>query len=118
MLTIPCPNCGERDQSEFAYGGEAHRTRPAAPETLTDAQWADYVFMRTNTKGLFAERWCHAAGCRKWFNALRDTATDRLVEIYAIGEWPQGLEAPRVAAAAAEADEADEVAAAREEAYA
>ncbi|MGY6646758.1 MAG: sarcosine oxidase subunit delta [Salinarimonas sp.] len=88
MFRIRCPYCGERDQIEFGYGGEAHITRPREPEALSDAQWADYVFMRTNTKGLFAERWVHSAGCRRWFNALRDTATDRFVATYVIGEAP------------------------------
>ncbi|MCC5976777.1 MAG: sarcosine oxidase subunit delta [Salinarimonas sp.] len=88
MFRIRCPYCGERDQIEFGYGGEAHIARPADPDALSDAQWADYVFMRTNTKGLFAERWVHSAGCRRWFNALRDTATDRFVATYVIGEAP------------------------------
>jgi len=104
MLLVPCPNCGERDQTEFHYGGEAHRTRPTAPETLSDAEWADYVFMRTNTKGVFAERWCHTAGCRKWFNALRDTGTDGFLAVYRIGEEPPELGEP--AAEEAPADEA------------
>jgi heterotetrameric sarcosine oxidase delta subunit len=104
MLLVPCPNCGERDQSEFHYGGEAHRTRPKAPETLSDEQWADYVFMRTNPKGVFAERWCHTAGCRKWFNALRDTASDEFLAVYRIGEEP-----PRLAEETEEEAPADEV---------
>ncbi len=104
MLLVPCPHCGERDRSEFAYGGEAHRARPAAPETLSDEQWADYVFMRTNTKGVFAERWCHSAGCRKWFNALRDTTTDDFLAVYRIGEAPPAL--AEASDAEAPADEA------------
>jgi len=88
MFRIRCPYCGDRDQIEFGYGGEAHIVRPHEPEAISDAQWADYVFMRTNTKGLFAERWVHSAGCRRWFNALRDTATDRFVATYVIGEKP------------------------------
>lgn len=88
MLLIHCPYCGPRDQTEFAYGGEAHRARPTDGATLTDAQWAQYVFMRKNTKGVFAERWMHAAGCRKWFNALRNTATDEIVAVYKMGEAP------------------------------
>ena len=31
--------------------------------------------MRDNPKGAFAERWFHAAGCRRWFDAVRDTVT-------------------------------------------
>ncbi len=85
MLTINCPYCGPREQHEFSYGGEAHIARPTNSAELSDAQWAEYVFMRTNTKGVFAERWCHTAGCRKWFNALRNTATDTILTTYRMG---------------------------------
>ncbi len=37
MLLIHCPWCGPRDEIEFKYGGEAHITRPADPEALSDA---------------------------------------------------------------------------------
>ncbi len=86
MFLIPCPYCGERDETEFTYGGEAHIVRPKAPDDLTDEEWADFVFMRQNTKGVFAERWCHAAGCGKWFNMLRNTANDQILTVYRIGE--------------------------------
>jgi len=93
MLLIPCPYCGERDIAEFGYGGEAHRARPADPAALSDAEWAGYLFMRRNPKGVFAERWHHAAGCRRWFNVVRDTATDAILAVYKTGE-PQ----PEIAA--------------------
>lgn len=86
MLLITCPWCGTRDQSEFAYGGEAHIPRPKDSETMSDAQWAEFVFMRNNPKGLFNERWMHAAGCGKWFNAVRNTANDRFLAVYKPGE--------------------------------
>jgi heterotetrameric sarcosine oxidase delta subunit len=86
MFLIRCPWCGERDQSEFAYGGEAHIARPARSETMSDAEWAGYLFLRTNPKGVHAERWNHQAGCRRWFNMLRNTATDDILAIYKIGE--------------------------------
>lgn len=86
MFLITCPWCGERDQSEFSYGGEAHVARPTSSETLTDAQWGEYVFMRNNPKGLFNERWMHASGCRRWFNAVRNTATDQFLAVYKPGE--------------------------------
>jgi sarcosine oxidase subunit delta len=86
MFLIPCPNCGERDISEFAYGGEAHIARPTGSEALSDAEWAGYVFLRTNPKGIFAERWNHQAGCRRWFNMLRNTATDDILAVYKVGE--------------------------------
>lgn len=93
MFVIDCPNCGPRDQSEFAYAGEAHIARPDNAQDLTDEQWAGYVFMRKNDKGLYAERWWHAAGCRKFFNMLRNTATDQIHAVYRIGEEPPAVEA-------------------------
>ena len=88
MLLIPCPHCGERPEIEFTYGGEAHLVRPADPSTLDDAAWADYLYMRTNTKGVHAERWRHARGCGRFFNALRDTISDFFIATYKIGEAP------------------------------
>ena len=73
MLIIKCPWCGDRDESEFSYGGEADIKRPVAPETLSDEEWGDYLFMRKNTKGVFKEQWNHSAGCRRWFIVERDT---------------------------------------------
>lgn len=90
MLLIPCPWCGPRDESEFAYGGEAHIARPQDPYALSDAAWADYLFMRTNPKGAHRERWFHAHGCRRWFNVERDTITHEIAGSYRIGEKPPG----------------------------
>jgi sarcosine oxidase, subunit delta len=75
MLLIPCPHCGDRDETEFHYGGQAGVAYPADPMAVTDEQWAEYVFMRENPKGWFAERWFHTAGCRRWFNLERHTVT-------------------------------------------
>ena len=92
MLQIECPWCGTRDQEEFQYGGEAHIVRPENPESLTDTQWADYLFNRANVKGVHAEQWCHAAGCRRWFNVLRDTVSYKILAVYRPGEQPPGGE--------------------------
>jgi sarcosine oxidase subunit delta len=92
MLLISCPNCGPRSESEFSYGGEAHIARPEETEKLDDAAWADYVFMRANTKGVFLERWMHAHGCRRWFNVARDTVSYKILAIYEMGEEPPKLE--------------------------
>jgi len=78
MLEIPCPWCGLRDETEFSYGGEAHIVRPKDPYIMTDEAWADYLFMRENTRGLYEEQWCHSAGCRRWFPLTRDTVTSRI----------------------------------------
>ena len=86
MQLIPCPWCGPRDEVEYAYGGEAHVPYPEDPQSMDDEAWARYVFFRANPKGVFAERWCHSAGCRRWFNAVRDTGTHQLLAVYRIGE--------------------------------
>ena len=61
MLYIPCPNCGPRNETEFHYGAAAGVAYPN-PDQLTDAEWADYLFIRANPKGWLAERWVHFAG--------------------------------------------------------
>ncbi|WP_330290917.1 sarcosine oxidase subunit delta family protein [Streptomyces sp. NBC_00576] len=86
MLLIPCPWCGPRDEAEFHYGGQAHVPYPEDPSALTDEEWARYLFFRDNPKGPFAERWTHAAGCRRWFNAVRDTGTNEILAVYRAGE--------------------------------
>jgi len=88
MLLIECPWCGERDESAFSYAGEAHIARPLDTEKLSDEQWADYLFMRKNPKGLKREQWFPAAGCRRYFNVERDTLTYRISGSYKIGELP------------------------------
>jgi sarcosine oxidase, subunit delta len=86
MLLIRCPYCGERPELEFAYGGQAHIARPLRPAELDDAAWAAYLHERDNVKGVHAERWRHVHGCARYFNALRDTTTDRILTTYRSGE--------------------------------
>ncbi|MGW5425092.1 sarcosine oxidase subunit delta family protein [Streptomyces sp. NPDC003943] len=97
MLLIPCPWCGPRDEAEFHYGGQAHVPYPEDPAALTDEEWARYLFFRDNPKGPFAERWSHAAGCRRWFNAVRDTATNEILAVYRPGEARPATTEPRPA---------------------
>ena len=80
MLLINCPWCGPRDESEFAYGGEADIVRPPDPDSLTDEQWADYLFMRKNPRGLHREQWVHDQGCRRWFVLERDTVSYQITK--------------------------------------
>ena len=87
MLLIPCPYCGmERPEIEFRYGGEAHIARPADPSALSDEAWADFLYFRSNPKGVAAERWRHTHGCGRFFNCLRDTVSDRILATYRAGE--------------------------------
>ena len=90
MLLIECPWCGERNESEFSCAGEAHIARPLETEKLSDEEWADYLFMRKNPKGAHREQWLHAAGCRRYFNAERDTVNYKIAATYKIGEQPPG----------------------------
>ncbi|MEV0481950.1 sarcosine oxidase subunit delta family protein [Streptomyces sp. NPDC050508] len=94
MLLIPCPWCGPRDEAEFHYGGQAHVAYPETPADLTDEEWARYLFFRDNPKGPFAERWNHGAGCRRWFNAVRDTATNEILTVYRAGEERPAIPQP------------------------
>jgi len=86
MLLIRCPYCGPRPEIEFAYGGEAHIARPQNPALLDDEQWAKFLFLRSNAKGLHYERWRHIHGCARFFNAVRDTLNDRFLMTYEIGQ--------------------------------
>jgi len=91
MLLIVCPYCGKRPEIEFNYGGQAHLARPHQPSQLDDQAWAEFLYMRTNTKGVYAERWRHSRGCGRFFNALRDTTTDHFLAFYKTGEEPPTL---------------------------
>jgi heterotetrameric sarcosine oxidase delta subunit len=78
MLALPCPWCGERDEVEFTYGGQAEVSYPPEPGVLSDEAWAQYLFVRDNPKGPFRERWVHTHGCRRWFDLERDTLTHEI----------------------------------------
>ena len=70
---VPCPNCGERDVTEFACRGEV-TTRPTERPTLQEL--SRYVYMRRNVAGVQREWWHHRRGCGAWFTAERDTRTN------------------------------------------
>jgi sarcosine oxidase subunit delta len=87
MLLIPCPYCGvERPEIEFRHGGEAHVARPPDPAAVSDEAWTEYLYFRSNPKGVYAERWRHAFGCGRFFNVVRDTVSDRILASYKAGE--------------------------------
>ena len=86
MLLICCPYCGPRSEIEFTYGGEAHIARPQNPAQLDDGEWAEFLFFRSNPKGVHCERWQHIHGCARFFNAMRDTLSDRFLATYEIGQ--------------------------------
>lgn len=86
MLLIKCPYCEETlPELEFAYAGEAHIQRPQAPAEASDVEWRDFLFIRSNVKGAHYERWRHVHGCGRYFNAVRDTVSDRFLTTYPSG---------------------------------
>lgn len=87
MMLIHCPYCEEqRAEIEFAYAGEAHIARPPDPSAMSDEEWERYLFIRANPKGRHRERWRHVHGCGRFFNAVRDTVTDKFEATYKAGE--------------------------------
>jgi sarcosine oxidase subunit delta len=75
MLIIHCPHCGDRDYTEFRYGGDASKRRPAHGSGDLHS-WHDHVFLFDNPKGAHREYWQHVQGCRQWLVAERNTATN------------------------------------------
>ncbi|TFL18498.1 sarcosine oxidase subunit delta [Jannaschia formosa] len=86
MLLIHCPYCDETlPEVEFTYAGQAHVVRPADPSSTSDSEWEAFLFLRENPKGAHYERWRHLHGCGRFFNAVRDTVSDRFLTTYAAG---------------------------------
>ncbi|MDD9857061.1 MAG: sarcosine oxidase subunit delta [Gammaproteobacteria bacterium] len=81
MIRIPCPFCGERDHSEFAYGKDASVQYPPLDAPLED--WHEAVFLRDNIRGVQLETWQHLHGCRQWLVVERDTATHHIHSVRA-----------------------------------
>jgi sarcosine oxidase subunit delta len=87
MLLIRCPYCEQdRAEVEFVYAGEAHIERPRDPSALSDAEWEAFLFLRANPRGTHFERWCHIHGCARYFNAVRDTVSDKFLITYKAGK--------------------------------
>lgn len=95
MLLIRCPYCEEeRPELEFRNAGEAHIARPIDIAAESDADFEKFFFIRSNPKGIIYERWRHMHGCARFFNAVRDTVTDRFVTTYRAGEPKPDVSAP------------------------
>jgi heterotetrameric sarcosine oxidase delta subunit len=77
-MLLHCPVCGSREEDEFVYGGDATILRPTHPQELSDKDWTDFVYIRTNPKGAHREFWFHRFGCRRWLTVERDTVTHKI----------------------------------------
>jgi sarcosine oxidase subunit delta len=76
MLRIPCPWCGERDEAEFRYRGDATLARPGADAGL--AAFTAYTYERANPRGWHLEWWLHAGGCRRLLKVERHTLSHEI----------------------------------------
>ena len=86
MLLLNCPNCGERNASEFRYGGP-YNPRPDAPDQADATEWTEYLFLQTNSMGEQVEWWYHRSGCELWFLAERNRQSNRVIQTYL---WESG----------------------------
>ena len=71
MIRIKCPYCGERDHSEFTYGGDGTIIYPALDAPAEE--WVKAIFFRENVYGVQTETWHHSNGCRLWLKIKRST---------------------------------------------
>ena len=83
MKLMPCPMNGLRNISEFVCGGEV--VSMPEPNSCSGREWADYLFMENNTKGVVREWWLHVA-TSYWFIAERDTASNEIIKTYPADE--------------------------------
>ena len=81
MIRITCPFCGERDHSEFRYGGDGSITYPDLDAPAED--WLNAVYQRKNIRGAQIETWHHVNGCRMWLLVERDTMTHQIHSVRA-----------------------------------
>ena len=87
MLLIYCPYCEEeRAELEFRHAGDAHIVRSTNMAEISDEDFEAFFFLRDNVKGVTFERWRHIHGCGRFFNAARDTVSDKFVTTYKAGE--------------------------------
>ena len=78
MLSINCPWCGNRPETEFTYKGDANVRRPN-PVHDSDKDWSDFIFLRTNHKGPHNEFWQHTSGCRQFLKVRRNVVTHEIL---------------------------------------
>ena len=81
MIRINCPYCGERDHSEFSYGGDGSIKYPLLDASVKE--WTKSIFFRKNIFGKQIETWHHVNGCRMWLEVERSTQTHEIFSVKA-----------------------------------
>lgn len=83
MKIMHCPLNGPRNISEFICGGEV--SDMPDPVKGSDRDWAEYLFIEDNPRGMVREWWLHSPSAY-WFIAERDTATEEVLRTYPADE--------------------------------
>ena|SRR5215208_3996028 len=96
---LTCPNCGVREVTDFAFGGELN---PRPKEAPSLRELGRYNYFRENVAGMQQEWWLHRSGCGEWFVAERDTRTNEVRWTARVEEvFGEGATTPDTAGAAA-----------------
>ncbi len=74
MQLFSCPFCGERDETEFQFAGEAGKIRPEPAPEISDEDWSRYLHRNENPRGATSEIWVHQT-CGEYFVMERDTVS-------------------------------------------
>lgn len=79
MLLLPCPFCGDRNESEFVFGGPKRAPRLSRLDG-DDGEWIDHLTVVPNPRGTVSEKWWHRLGCGSWIVVERDTVTHAIAK--------------------------------------
>jgi sarcosine oxidase subunit delta len=74
---ITCPNCGPRGVWEFHFSGPVGGERP--PQDADANVWTDFIYNKSNVRGVQTEWWYHRSACKLWFLVERNTATNEVL---------------------------------------
>jgi sarcosine oxidase subunit delta len=83
MQIFTCPFCGPREETEFHFGAEAGKARPEPAPEVSDAAWAEYLYMNEAPRGRAREIWVHLT-CGEFFVMERDTVTRAVLSVSAL----------------------------------
>lgn len=83
MQIFNCPFCGPRPETEFHFAAKAGKHRPEPAPEVTDAAWADYLYLQDALRGPAREVWVHMT-CGEFFVMTRNTVTREVIETTAL----------------------------------
>lgn len=78
MQIFTCPFCGPRAETEFHFAAEAGKRRPEPAPQVSDAEWAEYLYLQDAPRGPAREVWVHLT-CSEFFVMTRDTVTREVI---------------------------------------